>query len=179
MKYSTLFLSLSLASLTTQVHAFELPSIINDHVKTTNTKVSTTKTKVNSTSNQTRSLKGYATDKLGLSKETVTGGLGALFKVAKDNFSIDDFSTLSKSIPDISSYIKQAPADSSSSIGSLLQSSDISKKVASASYLDSAFKKLGIPKESLPIMVDTVSGYLDSNGYGKAAGLLKKGLSFL
>ena len=46
-------------------------------------------------------------------------------------------------------------------------------------YLDSAFKKLGIPKESLPTMLDTVSGYLETNGYGDAAGMLKKGLNFL
>jgi len=172
MKYSTLFLSLSLSSLAMQVNAIELPSALTDQIKTT-------KTKTNTTSSQTSSLTSYTADKMGLSKEAVTGGLGSLFKVAKDNFSIDDFSTLSKSIPDISSYIDLAPKGSSSSIGSLLQSSDVAKKAASASYLDSAFKKLGIPKESLPILINTASGYLDSNGYGDAAGLLKKGLSFL
>ena len=172
MKYSTLLLSLSLSSVAMQVSAIELPSALNEQLKTT-------KTTTTDSSVQSNALISYAAEKLEMSEKTITGGLGSLFKVAKDNLSKDNFSMLTKAIPDINSYIAQAPNDSSSSFTSLLSGSETGKQAASLNYLDSAFKKLGIPKESLPAMVNTVSGYLDSNGYGEAAGMLKKGLSFL
>jgi hypothetical protein len=158
-----------LSGLTLPVLAIELPSSLTD-------KLTKSKKEKEVESN---ALISYAANQLGMSEKTVTGGLGSLFKVAKDNLSKEHFSMLSKGIPDINSYINQAPDISTSAISSLLGSNDTAKKAQSANYLDSAFKKLGIPKESLPMMVNSVSGYLDSNGYGDAAVMLKKGVSFL
>lgn len=169
MKPSVLLLSIALSGLTLPVLAIELPSSLTD-------KVTESKKTADVKSN---ALVSYAASQLGMSEKTVTGGLGALFKVAKDNLSKENFSMLSSAVPDINSYINQAPESSTSAMSSLLGRNETSKKAESANYLDSAFKKLGIPKESLPTMVNTVSGYLESNGYGDAAGMLKKGMSFL
>ncbi len=169
MKPSTFLLSIALSSLTLPVLAIELPSSLTE--KLTDSK-KTADVKSNA-------LVSYAASQLGMSEKTVTSGLGSLLKVAKDNLSKENFSMLSSAIPDINNYIKQAPESSTSAITSVFGSNETSKKAESASYLDSAFKELGIPKESLPMMVNTVSGYLESNGYGDAAGMLKKGLSFL
>jgi len=169
MKASILLLSVALSGLTLPTLAIELPSSLTEKLADSK-KVAAVKS---------NALISYAASQLGLSEEKVAGGLGAIFKVAKDNLSKENFSMLSSAVPDINSYIKQAPTSSVSAITSLLGSNETSKKAESANYLDSAFKTLGIPKESLPSMVNTVSSYLESNGYGDAAGMLKKGLSFL
>ena len=103
-----------------------------------------------------------------------------LFKVAKDNLSKENFALISKAIPDMDAYISKAPKVSSSSLTALLgKTGDSGKAAAGAGYLDSAFKKIGIPKEQVPVMLNSVTGYLDKSGYGEAAGLLKRGLIFL
>lgn len=171
MKANVLLLSMTLAGFTLPSLAIglELPSALTE-------KLSENKKATDVKSN---ALLSYAASKLGMSEKVVASGLGSLFKVAKDHLSKENFSMLSAAIPDISTYMNQAPEFSTSAITSLLGSNDTAKKAESVNYLDSAFKKLGIPKESMPTMVNTVSGYLESSGYGDAAGMLKKGLSFL
>ena len=169
MKPSIFLLSAALAGLTLPALAVKLPSSLTD-------KLTESKQTEDLTSN---AMISFAASQLGMSEKTVTGGLGSLFKVAKDHLSKESFSMLTTAVPDINSYINQAPEFLTSAITSMLGSNETSKKAGSVTYLDSAFKKLGIPKESLPTMLDTVSSYLETNGYGEAAGMLKKGLSFL
>jgi hypothetical protein len=169
MKANVILLSMALSGLALPVLAIELPSALTD-------KLSETK---KTEAVQSNALISYAASQLGMSEEIVTSGLGTLFKVAKDNLSTENFSMLSKALPDINNYINKAPDVSSSAISSLFGSNDTTKKVESAGYVDSAFKKLGIPTESIPTMVNTVSGYLEKSGYGDSAAMLKKGLSFL
>ena len=126
-----------------------------------------------------QALSSYAASQLGLPEGKISGGLGSLFKVAQDNLTKENFSSLSGAIPGMKNYIDLAPAVSKSAIGSLLGNSKTAKKAQSIQYLDSAFEQLGIPKESLPLLLNSVSGYLQSNGYGDVAGMLEKGLSFL
>jgi len=169
MKINMILLSMALGSLSLSATAIEIPGGLTKKLSQ-NEKVEDLKS---------NALVSYAASQLGMSEATVTGGLGSLFKVAQDNLTKDNFSTISSALPDMSSLIKLAPAMSTSSITSLLGKSDAGKTAASVGYLNSAFKELGIPTESIPLMVSTVSGYLESNGYGEAAGLLKQGLSFL
>jgi hypothetical protein len=125
---------------------------------------------------------GFASEKLGLSPEVTTGALGALFKVAQDNLG-DNFSSISEAIPSVQSYIDSAPAEAKSSLGGLASSltgdSEAAQAAASLGYLDSAFKKLGVPKETILPVVNTVTNYLEANDYGTAAAMLKKGVNFL
>jgi len=127
-------------------------------------------------------LVGYAASQLGLSKEMTSGALGALFKVAKDNLG-DNFSSISDAIPGVENYIQNAPEAAKSSLGGLASSignsSAEGQAAMSLGYLDSAFKKLGIPKETVLPFVDTVTNYLEQNDYGTAAAMLKKGINFL
>jgi len=127
-------------------------------------------------------LVGYAASQLGLSKEMTSGALGALFKVAKDNLG-DNFSSISDAIPGVENYIQNAPEAAKSSLGglasSLGNSSAEGQAAMSLGYLDSAFKTLGIPKETVLPLVDIVTNYLEQNDYGKAAAMLKKGINFL
>lgn len=125
---------------------------------------------------------GYASEQLGLSKEVTTGALGAVFKVAKDNLG-DNFSSITDAIPGVENYIQSAPAEAESSLGGLASSLGVDKDLGQAAkslgYLDSAFEKLGVPKETVLPLVDTVTGYLEANDYGTAASMLKKGVNFL
>jgi len=169
MKPSIFLLSAALAGLTLPALAVKLPSSLTD--KLTESK--------KSADVESNAMVSFAASQLGMSEKTVAGGLGSIFKVAKDTLSKENFSMLSTAVPDINSYINQAPQFSTSAITSAFGNNEASIKAASVTYLDSAFKKLGIPKESLPTMLNTVSGYLETNGYGEAAGMLKKGLNFL
>ncbi|MBU2893268.1 DUF2780 domain-containing protein [Colwellia sp. D2M02] len=131
---------------------------------------------------QTNAMISYAAEQLNLSESTVSAGFGSLLKVAKDNLSGENFAMISKVIPDLDSYLSQAPevAESKNSLNSLLSNAgDAGKKAESLQYLNSAFEKIGIPKEQAPVLVNTLNGYLQSNGYGQVATYLEKGLSFL
>lgn len=124
---------------------------------------------------------GYASDQLGLSPEMTSGALGALFKVAKDNLG-DNFSSISEAIPGVEGYIDNAPEVAKAALGgfaSSLGNSEAGQAAASLGYLDSAFKSLGIPKETILPLVDTVTSYLEANDYGTAASMLKQGVNFL
>lgn len=140
-------------------------------------------TKQESAVTQSSTLVDYASEKLGLSKEITSGALGAVFKVAKDNLSGDSFASISEAIPGLNSYIKSAPSESKSSLGDLAsalgEKSDEAQAMASLGYLDAAFKKLGVPKESILPVVNTITNYLEQNDFGTAAVMLKKGVNFL
>jgi hypothetical protein len=128
---------------------------------------------------------GYASEQLGLSPEMTSGALGALFKVAKDNLG-DNFSSITEAIPGVESYIQGAPAEAAkSSLGGLASSlggdelGELGQAAASLGYLNSAFEQLGIPKETILPVVNTVTSYLEANDYGTAAAMLNKGVNFL
>ncbi|WP_057831559.1 DUF2780 domain-containing protein [Colwellia sp. TT2012] len=153
-----------------------MPAHANDFTKSLTSQLQKSDTK----KVESNALVSYAANQLGMSEDTVTSGLGSLFKVAKDNLSKDNFAMITKAIPSINTYINQAPKSSSSSFTSLLsKSSDTGKAAVGMDYLNSSFKKLGISPDKLPAMLNSVTGYLDKYGYGEASGLLKKGLSFL
>ncbi|OUL59633.1 hypothetical protein B1199_05205 [Pseudoalteromonas ulvae] len=128
----------------------------------------------------TSGLIDMAANQFGLSPEVAQAGLGSLLKVAQDHVSEENFAMISAALPETNQYIQSAPNVSMSSLTSMFgKSNDETKTVASLGYLDKAFKKLGIPKETILPMADMLSGYLEQNGYGQASSLLKQGLNFL
>jgi len=168
MKPTFLITSLLIALNVSSVYALDLSSSVKKQLP---------QKEVNQQSN---ALVKYAAGQLGMSEETVGAGIGALLKVAKDNISKENFALVSKAIPGIDSYINNAPKVSTSSLTSLLGSTgEAGKSAASLGYLDSAFESIGIPKEQAPLIINSITGYMSSNGYGEAAELLKQGLSFL
>jgi len=164
-------LSTALSAATLPAQATDLFSSLKDKVKA---KKEEQKAPVSA-----NALISYVAKELKMSEQTVTAGLGALLKVTKDNVSKDKFAMLTTALPQVNSYIEQAPSVSTSGLSSLLGSSNSAKKAESVSYVDEALKKLNIPKESLPALINTATGYLDKNGNSEAAALLKKSLSFI
>ncbi|WP_286261968.1 DUF2780 domain-containing protein [Thalassotalea atypica] len=125
-------------------------------------------------------LLSMASNTLGLSPETTEAGIGALLNAAKSNLSKDNFSMISGVLPDSDKFMSAAPKMDTSALTSMLgKSDDKAKATASLGYIDSAFKQLGIPKETIMPLTNMLTGYMEQNGYGQAAGLLKQGLSFL
>jgi len=122
----------------------------------------------------------YVAKQLSLPESTISAGFSSLLKVAKDNLSGDQFSMISKAIPETDNYLSKAAKESKSSLNSLLSNAGNSgKKANSLHYLNNAFDQLGISSEQMLPMLNAFSGYLEKSGYGKAANYLQKGLSFL
>ena len=114
-------------------------------------------------------LASYAAKQLGLPEGQATAALGAVFKAAKGNLSTENFATIGQSIPGVDSLIDMAPVVA----GFTDTAAD------SSGYLDAAFEQIGVPKETVSPVVNTLTGYLDQNNMGSAADLLKQGLNFL
>lgn len=167
MKFNTLILSSSIVLLSACAST-DLGSIAGMSSESAKSALSET---VNSVKENL--LADYAAKQLGLPKDKATAALGAVFKTAQGNLSADDFLSLGKSIPGLDSLIEKAPALASSLGGGKANSG------ASLGYLDAAFKKIGIPKETVLPLVGTLTQYLDQNNMGTASALLKKGLNFL
>ncbi len=121
-----------------------------------------------------------ASSTLGLSPELTQAGIGALLNVAQQQLSKDNFATVSKALPESNQYMSAAPKMDTSALTSMLGNADQkAKNTASLGYLDSAFKELGIPKETLTPLIQVVTSYMETQGYGQAANLLEQGLNFL
>jgi hypothetical protein len=129
---------------------------------------------------KTNAMISFTAEQLNLSESTVSAGFGSLLKVAKDNLSSDNFALISKAVPDVDKYLDTAPKMSTDALSSLLSNSgSAGKKADSLQYLNAAFEKIGLPKEQVPALVNTLTGYIEKSGYGEAAGYLKQALNFL
>jgi len=160
-----------------QAQSFDLSSALNKAKDT----VSKSK-KVTDLTNKisTASLITMASEKMGISPETTQAGIGALLNVAKQQLSKTDFSTVADALPEAKGLMQAAPKMDTSALTSLFSKTDEkAQAAASLGYLDSTFKELGIPKESLLPLANMLTGYLEQSGYGQAAGLLKQGLNIL
>lgn len=165
---ATLLLSVSLSS-----SAIELSDITKSTPMLNNNKES-------SAPSNSNALVHFAAKQLNLPESTVKAGFGSLLKVAQNSLSEENFALITKAIPDAQSYLAKAPKLSVSSISSLLSSTgDSGKKADSLNYLNTAFNKLGIPKEQIPTMINSLTGYISQSGYGDASEQLNKALSFL
>jgi len=160
-----------------QAQSFDLSSTLNKAKETV-----TQSKNVTDLTNQltTASLISMASEKIGVSPQTTQAGIGALLNVAKQQLGKGDFSTVADALPEAKTLMKAAPKMDTSAVTSLFGKTDEkAQTAASLGYLDSTFKELGIPKESLLPLANMLTGYLEQSGYGQAAGLLKQGLNFL
>jgi hypothetical protein len=124
---------------------------------------------------QAADLVSSLTEQLGISSEQATGGAGAVFDYAKKNLSADDFATISKGIPDMSSLLASAPkVDTNSALGqvsNLLGASDNS--LGGLASLTSSFDSLNMDKSMVSKFLPAVYEYVDSVSGEQALGLLK------
>ena len=118
---------------------------------------------------QNNLLASYAAQQLGLPAGKATAALGAIFKTVQGNLSAENFATIGQSIPGLDSIMEMAP-----------EVAGVTDIVSGKSdYLDAAFEQIGVPKETVSPVVNTLTGYLDQNNLGGTADLLKQGLNFL
>ncbi len=115
-------------------------------------------------SSGTGALIGMLTSQLGVSNEQALGGSAALFGLAKQSLSADDFSSVTKSLPGVGSLLGAA------SMGS--DSSDSSAGGGLASVAGQ-FSSLGLSSDMAGKFVPVVLDYAKSVGGGNTMGLLQ------
>ena len=121
------------------------------------------------------SLVSLVGQQLGVSNTQATGGLGAIFSVAKQQLGGDQFGQIASAVPGMDGLLAAAPkVESGSKINGLLsQAGQYGKAAQNAGYLNSAFKQLGLSPEMVGPFVDIASQYLQSSN-PTAATLLKQ-----
>ena len=119
---------------------------------------------------------------VGVSKEQAEGGLGLIFKLAKDKLGAD-FSQVSNVVPEANGLIGKAPADEQDAGGGLmgllggmaskLGLGDLEK----LAELAAQFKKLGLDMEAVQKFVKVVMTFVESKGGTVVKDLLNKVLA--
>lgn len=115
---------------------------------------------------------------LGVSKKQASGGAGSLLKYAKGNLSKDDFSKVSKSIPDMSSLLSNAGKISKSSGGlggmaSALGGDSIGGIASLASSFSALDMDAGMIQKFIPVILDYVKGSGGDSVMNLLSGALK------
>jgi len=124
----------------------------------------------------TSKLIGSLTDLLGVTREQATGGVGAIFKEAKNKMSSGDYSQLLSAIPGIDSLIQAAPQVSglAGKASSLFGSSSGSIKGLSA--LTDSFAKLGLSPDMVSQYMDVILDFVQSEAGQQTMTMLKNAL---
>ena len=116
---------------------------------------------------------------LGVTKDQAQGGAGSIFQLAKQNLSVEDFSSIAKAVPDIDQMIAVAPKIEKSSgtlggISSMMGSS--SNKLGGMAGLTSSFNKLGLTGDMVNKFTPIILDYVKNKGGEHAMNLLKGAL---
>jgi len=118
------------------------------------------------------------TGSLGVSSEQASGGLGALFGLAKNNVSSKDFATLSNVVPGMASLLSAAPEVGGG--GGLLGSVDkYGKALSGAKQVYEQFSALGLDQSKIPQYMSVTTSYLQSEGGQAAVDIFKDGVRSL
>ena len=120
---------------------------------------------------------------VGVSKEQAEGGLGLIFKLAKDKLGAD-FSQVSNVVPDANTLIGKAPPPSEAEGGGGLMGmlGGMASKmglgdIGKLAELAAQFKKLGLDMETVQKYVKVVMTFVESKGGTVVKDLLNKVLS--
>ena len=119
---------------------------------------------------------------LGVSSQQASGGMGALFGLAKSNVSAEDFSTLSQSVPSMSSLLAAAPevAGGNDNLGSLLGSAGkYGKALTGAKQVYEQFSALGLDTAQVGQYLNVAMSYFQSEGGQATADIFSDGVSSL
>jgi Protein of unknown function VcgC/VcgE (DUF2780) len=109
---------------------------------------------------KTSGLAGLLMQQLGVSQLHAEGGAGALFQLAKSRMSTGDFTTLSKSVPEMKVFLAAAPPASPLGGGGM-----------AATFLEIGLKPDMVQK-FIPIMLE----YVEGSGGSTVAAALKSAL---
>jgi hypothetical protein len=116
---------------------------------------------------------------LGVTKDQAQGGTGSIFQLAKQNLSVEDFSSIAKAVPGIDQMMGAAPKveESSGALGSISSMmGSKSNKLVGMAGLTSSFEKLGLPADMVEKFTPIILDYVKNKGGEHAMNLLKGAL---
>ena len=140
-------------------------------------------TQVKGLTNPSPELVGKLTQELSITPEQATGGVGALFGVAKSRLKPEDFLKVANVVPGMDGLLKAAPkpkqegtegtnsTDLLSSVGSMLPG-----KAGALASTAGAFKQLGIPPETAIKFLPIMTKFVDLKGGAGVARILSGAL---
>lgn len=108
---------------------------------------------------------GLLTNKLKVNDNQAQGGMGSLLTLLKEKLSLNDFSRITKLVPNATKYM-----DMAKSLGA------VAGPLKNMSGLQNSFGKLGMDSNTAAKFVPTVTDFLGSAGGDKIKGLVSKAL---
>jgi uncharacterized protein VcgC/VcgE DUF2780 len=119
---------------------------------------------------------GLLTSKTGVTTKQAEGGAGAIFGYAKGKMKPDDFSKVSKAVPDMDGLLKAAPAAEPAKGGTAGALSGAASAVGgtagTVAALAPQFQKLGLNTETVGKFVPVVVDYVTKKGGSSVGSLL-------
>ncbi len=124
-------------------------------------------------------LVGLLSSQLGISTNQASGGAGAIFQLAKQNMTAQDFESVTSAVPGMNQMLNAAPeagggAGSLGRISSMLSGS--SKKLGGITGLAGSFEKLGLDSGMVNAFIPIILDYVKGRGGETVANLLKAAL---
>ena len=118
------------------------------------------------------------TKQLSVSPAQATGGAGALFNLAKTRLSAGDFSKVAAAVPGMSSFLKAAPSEDSSSASSTLSGlgGSLPGGMGTLASTAGAFEKLGLSPAMAGKFVPILTQFVQTKGGTGVASLLSGAL---
>ncbi|MES9812870.1 MAG: DUF2780 domain-containing protein [Candidatus Thiodiazotropha sp.] len=115
------------------------------------------------------------TSQLGITSEQAAGGAGALFKLAKNRLTNEDFSQIAAVVPDMDSYITAAPSlsDSTSGAGAVASMLGGERGLGNLAGLATSFSQLGLSPDMIGQFTPIVLDYLQQAGGGTVMEIMK------
>ena len=123
------------------------------------------------------------TQKLGVTDQQASGGLGSLFQLAQNTLGEGDFSTLSDAVPSMQDLLGAAPevageASDGGLVGNLMDTaSQYSDTVKTANTVMKQFEALGLDPAMIPQYVQVINNFLQSTSGQQTVDLFAKGVS--
>jgi len=116
---------------------------------------------------------------LGVTKDQAQGGAGSIFQLAKQNLSVEDFSSIAKAVPGIDQMLGAAPKIEGSSgtlggVSSMMGRS--SSKLSGMTGLTNSFEKLGLSSDMVGKFTPIILDYVKNKGGEHVMNLLKGAL---
>jgi len=95
-----------------------------------------------------------------VNEKQAMGGAGALFDMAQENLSKEDFEAVGKAVPEMDKMLDAAPAVGGKS--SML--STTATALTGMPKVQAAFKKLGISEDKVALFTPVIVNYVEKNG---------------
>ncbi|MFT6899412.1 MAG: hypothetical protein ACJA13_003848 [Paraglaciecola sp.] len=124
------------------------------------------------------------TGSLGVTNTQAAGGLGAIFKFAKDNITPDQYSLLAKALPGVGGLLESVPdvstMASEGGLGGILdKAASYNESLKAINEVKKQFAALGLKPEMITQFVAKAQSYLDTPEGQQAKQLLTQGVGKL